>query len=64
MVFTGASSNIQGSEVSIILENNFGLVIEVSLRFKLPTTTNQPEYEVLIDGVMLAGEMGAYYIKL
>lgn len=56
VVFTYGPSNSCGRGERVIIENNFRLVIEVSLRFEFPTTNNQAEYEALIVGIMLAGK--------
>lgn len=56
VVFTYRPSNSCGRGERVIIENNFILMIEVSLRFEFSTTNNQAEYEALIVGVMLAGK--------
>lgn len=64
VVFTDGSSNSRGSGADIILENIYGLRVEVSLRFEFPTTNNQANYETVILRITLAEEMGAKGIKL
>ncbi|XP_072061941.1 uncharacterized protein [Arachis hypogaea] len=53
------SSNKIGSGVGIILVNQEGTQIEVSLKFEFPVSNNQAEYEALIAGLKLAEEVGA-----
>lgn len=48
----------------MILENGYGLEVEVSVIFEFPTTNNQAEYEVLVARIMLAGEMGVECTEL
>lgn len=64
VIFTDISSNSRGSSVSVILENEYGFMVEVSLRFKFSTTSNQFEYEAIITGIILAEEMAKEHIKL
>lgn len=59
MVFTNGSYNSQGSKICLILENEDGLVIEVSLRFKISTANNQVEYKAIIIGLTLTAKIGA-----
>ncbi|XP_057760866.1 uncharacterized protein LOC130981282 [Arachis stenosperma] len=53
------SSNKVGSGVGIILVNQEGTQVEVSLKFEFPASNNQAEYEALIVGLKLAEEVGA-----
>lgn len=39
------------------MENNCGLMIEVSLRFEFLTTNNQVEYNVVMVGITLIEEV-------
>lgn len=48
VVFMNDSSNSMGISVSVIVENIFGLAMELSIRFKFSTTNNQVEYTVAI----------------
>jgi len=52
------SSNQQGSDVGIILEGPNKLLIEQALRFAFKANNNQPEYEGLVAGMLLAKELG------
>lgn len=58
VVFIDESSNIHGSGTRFIMENNGGLMIKFSLRFKFPNTNNQAEYEIVMPGIPLAEEVG------
>lgn len=58
-MFTYGSSNNCGSGEGVILKNNSGLMIEVSLCFEFLTTKNHVEYEAVIEGITLAEEVGA-----
>jgi len=53
------SSNQQGSDVRVILEGPSGLLIKQTLGFAFKSSNKQAEYEALIDGMLLAKEMGA-----
>ena len=48
-----------GSCTGIILENEEGILVEVSLALSFPTSNNQAEYEALLVGLCLAEELGA-----
>ncbi|GAU12536.1 hypothetical protein TSUD_182500 [Trifolium subterraneum] len=63
-IFVDGSSNSQGSEAGIILENGDGVLIEVSLGLSFPTTNNQAEYEAFLAGLILAEDMGAEEIRI
>lgn len=54
VVFRYVSSNSHNSGVKVILENNYGLMIEVWMRFKFPVTNNQVEYEAMMARITLA----------
>jgi len=53
------SSNQQGSSVGVVLEGPNGLLIKQSLKFVFKAINNQVEYEALIEGMLLAQELGA-----
>ncbi|XP_072071638.1 uncharacterized protein [Arachis hypogaea] len=53
------SSNKIRSGAGIILVNQEGTQIEVSLKFEFPASNNQVEYEALIAGLKLVEEVGA-----
>jgi len=52
------SSNLEGSEVDIILEGPNGVLIEQSLLFAFKASNNQVEYKALIVGMLLVNELG------
>lgn len=58
ILFTKSSSNSRGSRVGLILENEYGLVIGVSLCFKLSTTNHQDKYEAFFVDLKFVTEMG------
>ncbi|XP_029154570.1 uncharacterized protein [Arachis hypogaea] len=51
--------NKVGSGAGIILVNQEGTQVEVSLKFEFPASNNQAEYKALIAGLKLAKEVGA-----
>ncbi|MCI53108.1 hypothetical protein A2U01_0074354, partial [Trifolium medium] len=63
-IFVDGSSNPQGSEAGIILENGEEVLVEVSLGLAFPTTNNQAEYEAFLAGLRLAEDMEAEEIKI
>ncbi|XP_016207123.1 uncharacterized protein LOC107647568 [Arachis ipaensis] len=58
-LYVDGSSNKIRSGAGIILVNQEGTQIEVSLKFEFPVSNNQAEYEALIAGLKLAEEVGA-----
>lgn len=58
------SSNNKGSEVDVILENQKGVMVEVSLAFSFSISKNQAEYEACIAGLQLAQDFKANRVKL
>ncbi|XP_058742696.1 uncharacterized protein LOC131615241 [Vicia villosa] len=59
----GASSS-SGSGAGIILENEEGIIIEVSLVLSSTTSNNQAEYEAFLAGLWLAEDVGAREVKI
>lgn len=59
VVFTNVSSNSKVSGADVILENIFGLVVEVFIRFEFLNTNNHAERKAIIIGITLAEEMEA-----
>ena len=53
----GASSSA-GSGAGIILENEEGILVDVSLALSFPTSNNQAEYEAFLAGLRLAEDLG------
>ncbi|XP_020202768.1 uncharacterized protein LOC109788451 [Cajanus cajan] len=52
------SSNNTGSGAGIILEGPMGVVLEQSMHFGFRASNNQAEYEALLAGLRLAGDIG------
>jgi ribonuclease HI len=63
-IFVDGASNATGSGAGIILENEEGILIEVSLALSFPTSNNQAEYEAFLAGLRLAEDVGAREIKI
>ncbi|XP_058784353.1 uncharacterized protein LOC131659137 [Vicia villosa] len=63
-IFVDGASNSSGSGAGIILENNEGILIEVSLILSFQTSNNQAEYEALLAGIRLAEDLGARIITI
>lgn len=57
-MFVDGSSNGRGSCPALILENEVGIVIKVSLCFEFSITNNQIEYKSFIFSLTLAAKMG------
>ncbi|GAU50049.1 hypothetical protein TSUD_408450 [Trifolium subterraneum] len=63
-IFVDGASNATGAEAGIILENEEGILIEVSLALSFPTSNNHAEYETFLIGLRLAEDVGAKEIKI
>src|SRR3954465_3146706 len=63
-IYVDGASSSSGSGAGIILENDEGLIIEVSLVLSFNTSNNQDEYEALLAGLRLAEDVGAREIKI
>ncbi|GJV67139.1 reverse transcriptase domain-containing protein [Tanacetum coccineum] len=57
-LFTDGSSCADGSWAGLILTNPEGMEFTYALRFRFDATNNEAEYEVLIDGLKIAEQMG------
>ncbi|GAU44271.1 hypothetical protein TSUD_133170 [Trifolium subterraneum] len=53
-IFVDGASNATGAGAGIILDNEEGILIEVSLAPSFPTSNNQAEYEAFLAGLRLA----------
>jgi len=53
-VFVDGSSNSKGSGAGIIIENNKGIVVEISLALSFHVTNNTAEYEAFLAGLWTA----------
>ncbi|MCI36310.1 hypothetical protein A2U01_0057533, partial [Trifolium medium] len=63
-IFVDGASNATCAGAGIILENENGIMIEVSLALSFPTSNNQAEYEAFLAGLGLAEDMQAKEIKI
>src|SRR3954465_11154725 len=63
-IYVDGASSSSGSGAGIILENDEGLIIEVSLVLSFNTSNNQDEYEALLAGLRLAEDVGAREIMI
>ncbi|CAJ2656849.1 unnamed protein product [Trifolium pratense] len=63
-IFVDGASSATGAGAGIILENENGLLIEVSLALSFPTSNNQAEYEAFLVGLCLAEDVQAKEIKI
>ncbi|MCI40206.1 hypothetical protein A2U01_0061438, partial [Trifolium medium] len=63
-IFVDGASNATGAGAWIILENENGIRIEVSLSLSFPTSNNQAEYEAFLTVLRLAEDVGARKIKI
>ncbi|GAU41760.1 hypothetical protein TSUD_13610 [Trifolium subterraneum] len=63
-IFVDGASNAAGAGAGIILENEEGILIEVSIALSFPTSNNQAEYEAFLAGLRLAEDVGAKEIKI
>nr|XP_027093655.1 uncharacterized protein LOC113714056 [Coffea arabica] len=56
------SSNSEGSEAGLLLEDSQGDVCSYALRFDFAASNNEAEYEAVIAGLQLARKLGASHI--
>ena len=63
-LYENGSSNKIGSGAGVIIESNQGTQVELSLKFGLPASNNQAEYEALLAGLKLATEIGAQKLNI
>jgi ribonuclease HI len=64
IVFVDGSSNSKGSKAGIIIEDNKGIVVEISLALSFLVTNNTAEYEAFLAGLRTAKDMGARKVKI
>ncbi|GJY66049.1 reverse transcriptase domain-containing protein [Tanacetum coccineum] len=57
VLFTDGSSCIDGSGAGLIFMNSEGMKFTYALRFRFNATNNETEYEALIAGLRIAGQM-------
>jgi ribonuclease HI len=63
-IFVDGSSNSKWSSAGIIIENDEGIIIELSLRLSFTMTSNTAEYEAFLEGLRIAKDMGARMVKI
>jgi ribonuclease HI len=63
-VFVDGSTNSKGSGAGIIIEDNKGIVVEISLALSFPVTNNTAEYEAFLAGLRTAKDMGARKVEI
>ena len=63
-VFVDGSSNSKGSGAGVIVENNKGIVFEISLGLSFPITNNTAEYKAFLAGLRIAQDLGARKVKI
>ena len=59
MLYVDGASSTKGCGAGVILERKGDVIIEMSIKFDLPVSNNQDEYEALIAGLQLAFDVGA-----
>ncbi|GJV94850.1 reverse transcriptase domain-containing protein [Tanacetum coccineum] len=63
VLFTDASSCVDGSGAGLIITNLEGMEFTYALRFRFNATNNEAEYEALIAGLRIAGQMGVQNLQ-
>jgi len=63
-IFVDGSSNSKGSGVWVIVENDEGVVIEMSLGLSFAMTNNTTKYEAFLAGLRVAKALGARKVKI
>jgi ribonuclease HI len=63
-VFVDGSSNSKGSGARIIIEDNKGIIVKISLALSFSVTNNAAEYEAFLAGLRTAKDMGAKKVKI
>ncbi|XP_025678305.1 uncharacterized protein [Arachis hypogaea] len=63
-LYVDGSSNKARIGAGVILESDQGTQLELSLRFKLPASNNQAEYEAQLAGLKLVREVGAQKLTI
>jgi len=63
-IFVDGSSNSKGSGARVIIENNKGIVVEISLGLSFHVTNNTSEYEAFLAGLRIAHDLGAKKVKI
>nr|GEU70030.1 reverse transcriptase domain-containing protein [Tanacetum cinerariifolium] len=63
ILFTNGSSCIDGSGAGLTITNPEGMKFTYALRFRFNATNNEAEYEALIAGLRIAGQMGVQNLQ-
>ncbi|GJS50843.1 reverse transcriptase domain-containing protein [Tanacetum coccineum] len=63
VLFTDGSSCIDGSGAGLIITNPEGMEFTYALRFRFNSANNEAEYEALIAGLQIAGQMGVQNLQ-
>nr|GEV42486.1 reverse transcriptase domain-containing protein [Tanacetum cinerariifolium] len=63
ILFTDGSSCINSSKVGLIITNPKGMEFTYALRFIFKATNNEVEYEALIAGLRISGQMGVQNLQ-
>ena len=63
-MYVDEAANQRESEVGLILISSEKLTIEKSLRLGFSTTSNEAEYEVLLEGMSMVQKMGGKAVKM
>ncbi|XP_072082014.1 uncharacterized protein [Arachis hypogaea] len=63
-LYVDDSSNKIGSGAGVILENDQGTQIKLSLKFEFSASNNQAEYEALLASLKVAREVGAQKLTI
>ncbi|MCI27217.1 hypothetical protein A2U01_0048415 [Trifolium medium] len=64
IIFVDGASSSTGAGAGIILENENGILIKVSLALSFKISNNQAEYEAFLVGLRLAEDVAAKEIKI
>jgi len=62
-LYVDCSSNSKQCGAEVVLKSPSGLKVEQSLHFNFKASNNQAEYEALIAGLNLAGDIGVKQLK-
>lgn len=57
-MFVDGTSNVKGIGGGLLFENDHDLRVEAAIRFKLPNSNNQAEYEACLDIIHMSSNMG------
>ena len=63
-IFVDGASSSTGSGAGIMLENEEGIIIEVSLALSFPTSNDQAKYDALLARLCRAEDLGSEEVKI